>query len=69
MIFGINLKIVKTFCQFLFSQFNILYYNDFCLQLHIVKMKLNLKQKNAEKIDLFICILFCFFLSVIGLQF
>lgn len=62
MIFHINLKIVKTFLSvFLFSQFNILYFNDFLFcNYTLSKMNLNLKQqqkRNAKKKDGFFCVL------------
>lgn len=52
MIFHINLKIVKTFLSvFLFSQLIYCTSMTFVLQLHFVKMKLNLKQKKMQKKD------------------
>lgn len=52
MIFHINLKIVKTFLSvFLFSQLIYCTSMTFVLQLHFVKMKLNLKQKKNAKKD------------------
>ena len=74
MIFHINLKIVKAFLSvFLFSQ--LIYCTSmtfFVLQLHFVKMKLNLKQKKCKKRTFCVLIIYCtffFLLPLIGLQF
>lgn len=66
MIFHINLKIVKTFLSvFLFSQFNILYFNDFCSATTLCQNELNLKQKKNAKKDVlrFDYLLYFFFLT------
>lgn len=72
MIFHINLKIVKTFLSvFLFSQLIYCTSMTFVLQLHFVKMKLNLKQKKMRKKMFCVLIIYCtlFLLPLIGLQF
>lgn len=66
-----NLKIVKTFLSvFLFSQLIYCTSMTFVLQLHFVKMKLNLKQKKNAKTTFCVLIIYwTLLLPLIGLQF
>lgn len=75
MIFHINLKIVKTFVSFPFFH-SLIYCTSmtFVLQLHFVKMKLNLKQEKKKMQKKLFCVLiiYCtlfFLLPLIGLHF
>lgn len=75
MIFHINLKIVKTFLSVFLFFHSLIYCTSmtFVLQLHFVKMKLNLKQEKKMQKKLFcVLIIYCtlfFLLPLIGLHF